>query len=385
MRVVVDQDLHLEKTAIPPEWELLKREGRAINNGDVQDADALLVRSVTKVDEALLANSRIRFVGTATSGLNHIDRAYLQANNIRLADAAGSNANAVADYCLAALAYCVLHRGLDLGKARIGIIGAGHVGGLLANKLNRLGLQPLICDPPLQQTLKGIAVSDAPKRFSSLEEVATCDVLSLHVPLNETGQHATREMIDEKILSSMPVEGVVINSSRGEVIDEQALRAHLQSNPRFTAVLDVWHNEPMLNADTLRLAHIATPHIAGYSARAKDEAARRIVDALAEFAGVEAVDTAPSASGKTGQTVDPMQDTAAIDPGNKQAWKRVQENLDLPELSSQFRQVYAGGHEKQAFDAMRKSLSSRLEFCETQLGAVAATEAGFLRALGFRV
>lgn len=374
MRIVVDQDLHLQQLEIPADWELVKREGRLINSEDVRDADALLIRSVTRVNEALLHNSRVRFVGTATSGLDHIDRAYLAANTIRLADAAGANANAVSDYCLAALAFGVLQRELDIAEARIAIVGAGHVGGLLANKLRRLGLHVLVCDPPLQQ-------SGAPGEFSSLAEAATCDVVSLHVPLQESGEHATREFIDADILSAMPGTGMLINSCRGEVIDELALQAHLRDNEKFTAVLDVWQNEPRVNPETMALAHIATPHIAGYSARAKDEAAARIVDALKTFSGSA---TGPADAARAGSG---DRDTGAVvpDPGNRQGWKTVLQHFDLPALSRAFRQAYRSGIEKQAFDAMRRQLASRREFCETRVVEVSEETAGFLGALGFKL
>lgn len=373
MRIVVDQDLHLQKLPVPADWELVKREGRLISNSDVKDADALLIRSVTRVNAELLHNSRIRFVGTATSGLDHIDRDYLEANTIYLADAAGSNANAVTDYCLAALAFAILHRGLQIADARIAVIGAGHVGGLLVHKLRRLGLQPLVCDPPLQQ-------NGAPGEFCTLEEAACCDVVSLNVPLEESGEHRTRALVNTDILSSMPASGVLINSCRGEVIDEAALRKHLQDNELFTVVLDVWQNEPRINPVMMALADIATPHIAGYSARAKDEAAARIVCALKRFYGIETY----SADTHVGSSNwDAGQGTIGL--GCRSAWDTVLQHFDLPKLTSEFRQVYKSGNEKQAFDAMRRQLASRREFCETALRDVPEEAAGLLGALGFRL
>lgn len=373
MRIVVDQDLHLQQLDLPADWELVKREGRLINNSDVREADALFIRSVTRVNAELLHNSRIRFVGTATSGLDHIDRDYLKANTIHLADAAGSNANAVTDYCLAALAFAVLHRDLQIADARIGLIGAGHVGGLLLQKLRRLGLEPLVCDPPLQQ-------SGAAGEFCTLEEAAHCDVVSLHVPLEESGEHPTRAMIDSEMLSAMPVAGVLINSCRGEVIDEAALRKHLQANERFTAVLDVWQNEPVVNRDSIALAHIATPHIAGYSTRAKDEAAASIVSALKRYSGSE-TRSVDSQAGSENRDAGP----GNIALGCRWAWETVQHHFDLPELTREFRQVYQSGNEKQAFDAMRRQLASRREFCETVVRGAPEEATGFLSALGFRL
>jgi len=230
------------------------------------------VRSITRVDAKLLAGSRLRFVATATSGTDHLDLDWLAGQGIKVVDAAGCNAPAVADYVMAALA--------DLQQAlsgrRVAVIGAGHVGRRLLHALLAAGADCVACDP-LIAPLSG-ALASVP--MVSLEQALQADIISLHVPLSETGPHATRNLLDATRIRSLASGCVLINTARGEVLDLAALKQRVLERGDITAVLDVFPDEPEIDRSLCRLLPIVTPHIAGYSRSAKQSATRRVLAAF---------------------------------------------------------------------------------------------------------
>ncbi len=382
MKVVVDSNLDLSSIRFPSQWVIVEKDGRGIGPVDVADADALLVRSVTRVDEKLLHGSPVSFIGTATSGLDHIDQNYLDENGITLVGAPGSNANAVTDYVFAALAFSALHLNAEISGKSIGIVGAGNVGGLLAGKLQHLGFDVLIYDPPLLQELsaKEASVPDH-LNFSSLEDVARADIVSLHVPLIYEGAFPTRNMIDDDFLTAMKKNAMLINTCRGEVIDEPALLNHLDSNEEFVLISDVWWNEPKVNPELVSRSQVATPHIAGYSALAKLTAANRVASALLQ----NRVGGAENRSDPIGKEECSAVKTR-IDLNNIDAWRVVEGNFSLLELTKKFRQSFVAGNERQAFDLMRSELASRKEFRESKLSSMANDSAReLLQVVGFEV
>ncbi len=252
-------------------------DGRTLNKNDINDADVLLVRSVTKVDKNLLQHTNIKFVGTATIGIDHIDLSYLKENKIEFAYAPGCNANAVVDYV-----YSILFKHFDvetLKQKKIGILGYGNVGKRLTATLIHFGFTPLVFDP-FEVVPKDIA-SD------SFESVLRSDILSLHVPLTFKGEHATHHLFNEK---NLPVLNdsceLLINTSRGSVIDNQALLNIMSSHMNLTTckyALDVWENEPGINIKLLDLIEYASPHIAGYSYAGKQRGLIMVLNALKEL------------------------------------------------------------------------------------------------------
>jgi erythronate-4-phosphate dehydrogenase len=259
--------------------ELLLVDGRDIRNEDVLDADALLVRSITQVNDALLHGSRVSFVGTATSGTDHIDAPWLESRGIQLAHAAGANANAVAEYVIATLATLIWEKGFDPWQSTVAVIGVGHVGSVLVRRLQFMGIACVGHDP-LRQTLDDLD-------YVSFEQALKADVICVHTPLTFAGMYPTHHMIAETHFEMMQRSAVLINAGRGEVIDTPALLAHLDRNPGFTAVLDVWEHEPHPSSALLRAVDILTPHIAGYSAQAKLAATQRITTALCARFGLD--------------------------------------------------------------------------------------------------
>jgi erythronate-4-phosphate dehydrogenase len=224
----------------------------------LRDAEILIVRSETKVNAALLDGSRVKFVGTVTIGTDHIDVEYLRSNGIAFASAPGSNANSVAEYVAAALLTWGARTGQTLRGRTIGIVGVGNVGLRVIKIAEALGMNVLLNDPPLAR-----ATGDA--KFLPLNELMEADFVTLHVPLTRTGEDATYHLFDEARLTTIKRGSVLINTSRGSVVETKALRAALATGQVSSAILDVWEGEPDIDFDLLNRVMLGSAHIAGYS------------------------------------------------------------------------------------------------------------------------
>ena len=271
MKIVVDENIPLVIEAFSRFGEVVAVPGRSIDNRLLADADMLLVRSVTKVDQALLDGTGVKFVASATVGIDHIDTAYLGENNIGFAHAPGSNADSVAEYVLAAL--CVISGWGDrkLSDMTLGIIGVGNIGSRLFRHALTLGMNLVLCDPPKKRLQNS-------ELYRPLGEVLdSADIISLHVPLTKTGDDATFQMVNRNFLASIKKKAVLINTSRGKVIDEAALLDRRKDLGGL--VLDVWNNEPGISNELLNVTDIATPHIAGYSYDGKVRGTKALYDA----------------------------------------------------------------------------------------------------------
>lgn len=282
MKIVADANILDVEPGFSEYGELVLRPGREISAADVRDADALIVRSITRVDAALLEGSRVQFVATATSGTDHLDLEWLHRSGITVADAAGCNANAVAAYVMAALQELVVPE-----NCQALVIGAGHVGARVLHRLQRKGVACRVVDPFVEE--RGIAEAvrrdfddRAPEPvFTDLDKaLAQADIVSVHVPLTAGGAHPTRGLLSAERLSLLRPGSVLINTARGEVLDEIALKQRLLQRGDLQAVLDVFHNEPEIDRELIHLARIATPHIAGYSRAAKQAGTARVLEAF---------------------------------------------------------------------------------------------------------
>ena len=258
MKIIADENIPYVKQAFSTLGEVNTVTGRLVTNADLAAADVLLVRSVTQVNEQLLKNIPIKFVGTATIGFDHIDLDYLKTKHIGFASAPGSNATSAAEYVISALLVMAERQGFNLQDKTVGIIGYGNVGSRVAKKLQALGVTCLINDPPLQTQRQDI-------EFVDLAELEQADIITVHVPLEKIGQHPTYQLINHDFLKKLRKEVIFINTSRGEVVDENALSHLLITRPEMSVILDVWENEPAINPLLLERVDIATPHIAGYS------------------------------------------------------------------------------------------------------------------------
>ena len=244
------------------------------------DVDVLAVRSTTRVTPELLAcANRLTLVGTATAGINHLDTRYLDAQGIYWMSAAGCNAQAVAEYVLSVLCNAHLAGITDLKRARVGIVGAGHVGSALSRLLDTLGIDYVLFDPPL-------AEQGDERIFTDWQTILNCDVITLHVPFVPEGDYPTDKMIDAEVLNHLSAAQLLINACRGEVIDEVALKQRLMAGNGPTVVLDVFANEPDIDTDLLQYLWLATPHIAGHSLEGKYSGTQMVYEAICGLVGL---------------------------------------------------------------------------------------------------
>lgn len=278
MLIVADENIPLLDAFFESFGEIRRVPGRSIDRATVEQADVLLVRSVTNVNRALLEGSKVRFVGTCTIGTDHLDLDYFQQAGISWSSAPGCNARGVVDYVLGSLLTLAEIEGADLKQRTYGVVGAGEVGGRLVEVLKGLGWNVLVCDPPRQSAEGG--------DFVSLEQVIErCDVISLHTPLKKHGAQSTWHLFDRDRLSQLKPGTWLINASRGPVVDNAALRSVLLQREDLQAVLDVWEGEPEVDVALADLCVLATPHIAGYSLDGKQRGTAQIYQAFCDFLG----------------------------------------------------------------------------------------------------
>ncbi len=258
MKIIADENIPFVAECFSSIGKVEVVPGREITPGVVADADVMLVRSITPVGADLLAGSKVRFVGTATIGFDHIDIEYLSRNKIGFALAPGSNANSAAEYVIAALLNIAKRHSIDLEGKSIGIIGVGNVGGRVAKKASALGMKLLLNDPPLQR-------QTGDPKYLPIEKLFDCDFVTLHTPLTFEGEDKTFHLADERFFESLKTGCIFVNASRGGVVDSSALKTAIEESRLQTTVLDVWENEPNIDVELLDMVDIGTPHIAGYS------------------------------------------------------------------------------------------------------------------------
>ncbi|QXB92359.1 4-phosphoerythronate dehydrogenase PdxB [Providencia rettgeri] len=279
MKILVDENMPYAQALFSELGEVKAVPGRPIPEHELINADALMVRSITKVNESLLKNTPVKFVGTATAGFDHVDTAWLATANIGFSSAPGCNAIAVVEYVISSLLFLAERDNFDLRDKTVGVIGVGNVGGRLAERLNAWGVKTLLCDPPR-------AAMGQQEDFVSFETVlAQADVLTFHTPLNLSGEYQTFHLMNQTHLENLRDGTILINASRGEVVDNQALLKTLQQGKPLSVVLDVWEPEPDLSTELLALVDIGTPHIAGYTLEGKARGTTQVYEAYCQFIG----------------------------------------------------------------------------------------------------
>ncbi len=277
IRIVADDKIPFLKGVLEPYAEINYLPGNEINGGHLAQADALLIRTRTKCTPALLNNSTIRFIATATIGFDHIDTQYCDSNNIIWTNAPGCNSSSVQQYIATALLKIASEFRFDLKDKTIGIVGVGNVGSKIEKFARLIGMKVLLCDPP-RQRVEGDAA------FVTLDKLLKkADLITLHVPLNIVGEDTTYHLFDEKIFKKMKKGAWFLNSSRGEVVETSSLKTALESGKISGTVLDVWENEPDIDTELMGNAFISTPHIAGYSTDGKANGTAIVVNALSAF------------------------------------------------------------------------------------------------------
>ena len=276
MKIVADENIPFAQQAFCHLGDVHLLPGRSLSNEHLKNADILLVRSITKVNAHLLEGTPVRFVGTATIGTDHIDLPHLRSCGIAFADAAGSNANSVAEYVTTALLNLAQKHQFQLAGKSIGIVGVGNIGSKLEKFAQSLNMKVILNDPPLQR-------KTADPRFRPLSQALQADFVTLHVPLTRTGPDPTWHLINVQSITTLKPTTFLINSSRGPVVDNNALKNALAQNQLAGAVLDVWENEPDIDLELLNLTEIATPHIAGYSFDGKTNGTALLHTAVCNF------------------------------------------------------------------------------------------------------
>jgi len=281
VKILVDENMPYARELFSRLGEVKAVPGRPIPVAELDGADALMVRSVTKVNASLLTGKSVKFVGTATAGTDHVDEAWLQQAEIGFSAAPGCNAIAVVEYVFSSLLMLAERDGFSLHDRTVGIVGVGNVGRRLQARLEALGIKTLLCDPPR-------ADRGDEGDFRSLDElVQHADILTFHTPLFKDGPYKTRHLADEKLIRSLKPGTILINACRGAVVDNTALLTCLNEGQKLSVVLDVWEGEPELNVELLQKVDIGTPHIAGYTLEGKARGTTQVFEAYSKFIGHE--------------------------------------------------------------------------------------------------
>lgn len=311
MKIVVDKAIPFIEGRFPNNVVVDYLPAKDIDASRVKDADALIVRTRTLCDENLLKDSNVKLISTATIGLDHIDIAWCERNGIEVKNAPGCNAPGVAQYVLASL----LKSGFDPNKHTLGIIGYGNVGKIVADWAKELGITIMISDAPLKEA--GFTDINYEEKENLLKE---CDAVTLHVPLNKGGEFPTYHLISERELTLMKPGAILVNTSRGGVTDEKALKKELK-NGRLRAITDVWENEPEIDEELAILSLISTPHIAGYSYQGKQRATRMALETVrdslnipVDLSGLECMPTEDRKISRQliEESYDPLSDTSRL-------------------------------------------------------------------------
>jgi len=341
----------------------------------IRDADVLVTRSKVKINESFLTHSHLSFYGTATAGFDHVDISALQKRNIAWSQAPGCNANSVAEYVIAALSWIGVRSQVDWTGKTIGIIGAGHVGSRLAEVAGIFGLNVILNDPPLRD-----ATGD--KRYRNLDEVLEkADIVSLHVPLVHDGRHPTIGMADQAFFAAMKPGSIFINASRGEVVVESDLREAADHGVFFAVVLDVFDHEPDINISTLKVATLATPHIAGYSLDGRLKGTEIVYQAACRHFGVNPTWQPPPISEPTMLGAMPAQ------PDRRTLYEIILSAYNPGDDDHRLRSLPVGSRMHKHFQELRQNYAERGEFFRFAVSNAngASDTADRLNKLGFQV
>ena len=373
MRLIVDENLPFTEAFFGKTAELIYLPGSAIKPADVKDADGLLVRSVTQVNQQLLQGSRVKFVGTATIGVDHIDEAWLNTAGISFASAPGCNATSVVDYVLASLLWLASEQGFNLKDQTIAIVGVGQVGGRLATRLTNYGCKVLLNDPP--------RAARGEEGFLSLTQVLTkADIVCFHTPLTRKGEFPSWHLIGVDELALL--EGkYLLNAGRGGVIDQQALKNQIKKKTAPLLLLDVFEGEPSLDYELIKHCLLATPHIAGYSLEGKSRGTEMLYQAWCQH-----LDKKPTVKLEALLPKVPLA-RLELDAscGVEEACRRAA-HLCYHPLADSWRLLQAlktTSVTEKVYQALRKNYPIRREFSSLNVKAATEEQASALKALGF--
>ena len=349
--LIVDENMPaIEQLFAGYDVSIQRRAGRTLSAADLIAADALLVRSVTSVNQTLLEGSAISFVGSATIGTDHVDLPYLEQQQIRFANSPGCNAESVVDYVLSSFAALYHEQGFEWWQKTIAVVGCGIVGGRLVKRLNALGINVVAYDPPK-------ANREADFESADWQEVLAADVICIHTPLINDGAHATRHLFDASALNSLKAGCVLLNAGRGAVVDNTALLPLLKQNS-VTAILDVFEFEPSPSLELINHCFIATPHIAGYSLDGKIRGSEMVYQALCKHFNwpVHSHKVQGDFAAITQMQVEHQSDWVSLN-------RLISRSFDVRADDGRMRRSFATSTQyAQSFDLLRKCYVERREF-----------------------
>lgn len=372
MKILADENMPLAAKLFSQFGEVILKHGRKITADDLIDVDALMVRSITKVNAELLAKAnRLCFVGTATAGFDHVDTRLLAQKQISFSNAQGCNKISVGEYVLSSLLFLAHKYDLKLEHMSLGVIGAGCTGSEVIKRAKALGLSLLICDPLLQ-------ASGDPKYsdYVTFEKALEADIISFHVPLVKGGDYPTYHLLNAQLLDSLNTTKFIINASRGEVIDDLALTQALKHKSYLHLIKDVWEGEPNIAyPELIPLADIATPHIAGYAYEGKCRGTYMLYEKLCEITKQQAI---PFNSLLKPSEVSEVQVRGEI---SLDLLRRLVNLVyDVRRDSDTFRRCYS---DAASFDNMRKQYVERRELASLTIKGASKAEQAKLSDLGF--
>jgi erythronate-4-phosphate dehydrogenase len=406
MKIVADANIPFVEKCFSSIADVTVMSGRDMTPQAVAGADALLVRSITPVNAQLLAGSSVRFVGTATIGFDHVDCDYLRQRGIGFASAPGSNANSAAEYIIAALLEIGKRRRIRLEGRSIGVVGVGNVGSRVAAKCEGLGMRVLRNDPPLARLAgsqpvgagprarpgqsQGVAPTALPQamlQYVPIEALYDCDFVTFHTPLTREGLDKTYHLADERFCASLKPGAILLNASRGAVVDSAALEGVIKAGRLQAVALDVWEHEPDIDVELLKMVDLGSPHIAGYSFDGKIAGLIMIYEAVCRHFGlavqhgvrdflpkadVEQLDLARNGRDDESVLAEAVEAVYSINRDDADLRRMVDEP---PSARGRF------------FDALRKNYPVRREFHNTTvvLDGPAGTVAAKLQGIGFNV
>ncbi len=370
MKIIVDENMPLTQKLFSAFGEVVPLAGRSMTADDLVDADILLVRSVTKVNAALLSKAeKLKFVGTATIGTDHVDQNELVSRQIPFCSAPGCNKISVGEYVISSLFVLAERYQFSLSGMSIGIIGAGNTGSAVAERASSLGMNVLLCDP-----IK--AESDDPRTFVDYQAALKADIVSYHVPLTYTGNYPTFHLFNDSVINSIRDDQIFINACRGEVWDNQALYKRQISEKPLRLIMDVWEKEPDILQSLVPFTEIATPHIAGYSLDGKYRGTYMLYEQFCDIFNCEKI--IPFSSLLPDANINQISVTGELD--ETLLKQMIHLVYDVRRDDARFRMNI---HRDGAFDEMRKKYPERREW--SSLSVTANSENQILNKLGFSI
>jgi erythronate-4-phosphate dehydrogenase len=369
MRIVIDRNIPGVEKTFAQYGDIERVDGRTLGRQQLINADALITRSITRVNAALLEGTPVRFVGTATIGTDHLDTSWLEQQGITWASAPGCNADAAAQYTLAMVWMACERLGQNPPDQSVGIIGRGNVGSRLQKLLTVLDVSCVANDPPLADS--------GTSGLVSLDEALAQDIVCLHVPLTRHGTYPTFRMIGPEQLTRMNDSALLVNTARGDVLDGAALLPRLRSG-RLHAALDVWPGEPQIDPELVKATTVATPHVAGYSDDGKLNGALMVYQAFCGWLDEPAITPVNNDSKVLDIDLRSVKNPMA---SALKAACFVQKQDSAMRRSTDL----AAGERAMMFDRLRREYPSRRDFRAWRLQGINVDVASTLRKLGFSV